>query len=167
MNRHYKVRRGERGIALATSLLFLLVVTVISVVAANNSTMGLKMSANMQDAYRSFQAAEAGVYAVLGLAGTAEDPFVRQDVVAEPFADMEENHPLRNLADDPDDVPVDVDVFMVAIDRTCPRAPVGAGGTSVGILDCDYYRVESEHDDPGSARTRVELGVVKTVIGSR
>ena len=52
-----------------TGLLFLLVVTIIAVTAANNSTLGLKMSASMQDSYRSFQSAEAGLDAVLGLAG--------------------------------------------------------------------------------------------------
>ena len=155
----------QRGVALVTALLFLLVVTVIAVTAANNSSLGLKMSASMQDAYRSFHAAEAGVYAALGLAGGSQDPFRREDVVLEPFADVG-IHPLRNLADDPDAAPIDVDVFLVAIQRPCPRPPNNRGGSSVGVVDCDYYRVESEHDVPGRARTRVELGVVKTVIGS-
>ena len=50
---------AQRGVALVTALLFLLVVTVIAVTAANNSSLGMKMSASMQDAYRSFHAAEA------------------------------------------------------------------------------------------------------------
>jgi hypothetical protein len=61
----------QSGVVLVTGLLFLLVVTIIAVTAANNSTLGLKMSASMQDSYRSFQSAEAGLYAALGLAGTA------------------------------------------------------------------------------------------------
>ncbi len=154
----------QRGVALVTALLFLLVVTVIAVTAANNSSLGLKMSASMQDAYRSFHAAEAGVYAALGLAGSAQDPFRREDVVLEPF-DGVGQHPLRNLADDPDAAPIDVDVFLISIQRPCPRPPTNRGGSSVGVFDCDYYRVQSEHDVPGRARNRVELGVVKTVIG--
>lgn len=165
MNTLQHSRNKQGGVALVSTLLFLLVVTIISITAANNSSLGLKMSANMQDAYQSFQAAEAGVYAALGLAGSAQDPFLRQDVVAEPFAGVAQ-HPLRNMAPDPNDVPVDVDVFLIAIDRACPRPPASRGGTSIGLLDCDYYRIESEHDLPGKARTRVELGVVKTVIGS-
>ena len=62
---------GQSGVVLVTALLFLLIVTVIAVTAANNSALGLKMSASMQDAYRSFQSAESGVYAALGLAGGA------------------------------------------------------------------------------------------------
>ena len=57
-NRHISPR--QQGVALVVALLFLLVVTVISVIAASNSAIGLKMSANMQDAYSSFQSAEAG-----------------------------------------------------------------------------------------------------------
>ncbi len=160
---------AQRGVALVTALLFLLVVTVIAVTAANNSTLGLKMSASMQDAYRSFHAAEAGIFAALGLAGGAQDPFQRQDVVTAPFDGMTTTHPLRNLAVDPSDpasAPIDVDVFLISIQRPCPRPPTAGGGSSVGVFDCDYYRIQSEHDVPGRARTRVELGVVKTVIGS-
>jgi len=156
---------GQSGVALVTALLFLLVVTVIAVTAANNSAVGLKMSANMQDAYRSFQSAESGVYAALGLAGGPQDPFQRQDVVEEPFQGVTD-HPFRNQAEDPNEVPVDVDVFLISIQRACPRPPSSRGGSSEGAFDCDYYRIESEHDAPGQARTRVELGVVKTVIGS-
>lgn len=165
----------QRGVALVTALLFLLVVTVIAVTAANNSTLGLKMSASMQDSYRSFHAAEAGIFAALGLAGGAEDPFQRQDVVNDPFSGITNaaDHPLRNLAaapNDPNDpnhlrVP-EVDVFLISIQRPCPRPPTARGGSSVGVFDCDYYRIQSEHDEPGRAKTRVELGVVKTVIGS-
>ncbi len=91
----------QAGVVLVTGLLFLLVVTIIAVTAANNSTLGLKMSASMQDSYRSFQSAEAGIDAVLGLAGTAWDPFKSRDDTAAPlqgFTDFEGgmNHPFRN-----------------------------------------------------------------------
>ncbi|MEM6581880.1 MAG: pilus assembly PilX N-terminal domain-containing protein [Pseudomonadota bacterium] len=154
----------QRGVALVTALLFLLVVTVIAVTAANNSALGLKMSASMQDAYRSFQSAESGIYAALGLAGSPQDPFMRQPIVTEPFQGVA-THPLRNQATDPNDVPVDVDVVLIAIQRECPRPPTERGGSSAGTFDCDFYRITSEHDEPGQARSRVELGVVKTVIG--
>jgi len=168
MKDNVKPATSQRGVALVTVLLFLLVVTVIAMTAANNSSLGLKMSASMQDAYRSFHAAEAGVYAALGLAGSSQDPFRREDVVLEPFAGITDDdvHPLRNLADDPSAAPINVDVFLISIQRPCPRPPTNRGGSSVGVFDCDYYRVQSEHDVPGRARTRVELGVVKTVIGS-
>ena len=39
-------------------------------------------------------------------------------------------------------------------------------GPGVGLFDCDYYSITSEHEVPREARTKVELGVVKTIIGS-
>ena len=160
MNTAYRHGR-QRGVALVVSLLFLLVVTLISVVAATNSSRSFKMATNMQDLAESFQAAEAGAYATLGLVDTANDPYQRVNN-ADPFAGIAAGaHPLRNLTD-PN--AVDVDVFAVALDRLCPRPADQTTGSSVGVYDCDYYRVESAHSNVGRARSRVQIGVVKTVI---
>lgn len=154
------INKTQRGVALVVALLFLLVVTVISVMAVSNSTIGLKMSANLQDSYASFQSAEAGIIAVLSLAGTADDPFDGDNTPA-PFAAFNSaNHPLRNIADGPDSV--DAEVFLTTAGTACPRNAVGS---SVGLFDCDYYRIAAEHEVPKEARTKVELGVVKTIIG--
>ena len=156
----FAAKNRQKGVALVVALLFLLVVTVISVIAASNSTIGLKMSANMQDAYASFQSAEAGIFAVLSLAGTANDPFDGDDTSA-PFAAFSSGtHPLRGLADGASSV--DADVFLTTAATACPRNAVGS---SVGLFDCDYYRITAEHEVPKEARTKVELGVVKTIIG--
>lgn len=153
----------QNGVVLVVSLLFLLVVTIISITAATNSAQGLRMASSMQDTYESFQSAEAGIYAALGLAGTANDPFLRNPVVA-PFAGISAaNHPLRSLRDGTGSVAVQV--FLIAPGRECPRPPGEAGGSSVGLFDCDYYRINAEHDVQGKARSRVELGVIKTVVG--
>lgn len=149
----------QSGVALVVALLFLLVVTVISVTAANNSAVGLKMAANMSDSYSSFQSAEAGIFGLLGLANTAFDPFDGTDSLT-PFTGVPaSDNPLRNL----NAGSVDVDVFITAGATQCPRQ---ANGYSTELLDCDYYRVASEHQEPQKARTKVELGVVKTIIGS-
>lgn len=150
----------QRGVALVVALLFLLVVTVISVIAASNSSLGLKMSANMADAYSSFQSAEAGVIAALGLAGTADDPFDGADTL-DLFDPNDPGNPLRQLNDGA--ASVDVDVFITSGATTCPRS---AAGSSVGLFDCDYYRVSGRHEVKKQARTGVQLGVVKTIIGS-
>ena len=155
-NPHMSLR--QQGVALVVALLFLLVVTIISVIAASSSAIGLKMSANLQDSYASFQSAEAGILAVLSLAGTADDPFRGND----------ENDPLAGVSPDPlgglndGSGSVDVDVFITGAATACPRSEAGS---SVGLFDCDYYRVAAEHEVPKQARTKVELGVVKTIIG--
>ena len=155
--------RSQRGVALVVSLLFLLVVSVISVMAASSSALGLKMSSNMADSYASFQSAEAGAIATLALAGAgSNDPFDGDDT-PDPFAafNPDTNHPLRGIADGVD--AVDVNVFMTTGSTTCPRSDAGS---SVGLFECDYYRIESEHEVVHKARTRVQLGVVKPIIGS-
>ena len=153
-------RSQQQGMALVVSLLFLLILTVISVVAATNSRSALKMSMNAQDGLQSFQAAEAGVYAALATSGTANDLFMgatEEDV----FADYsEEENPLALLDTGADSVTTDV--FLTADATACPRRE---NGSSVALFDCDYYRIESEHEVERRARTKINVGVVKTIIG--
>ena len=151
----------QSGVVLVTGLLFLLVVTIIAVTAANNSALGLRMSASMQDSYRSFQSAEAGADAVLGLKNTARDPFKNRDDTADPFQGLTGleggmNHPFRNQASDPNAVPTDVDVHF---NSTHPCRVVDYSN----LFDCDYYRIKSEHVQPGRARTQIQVGVAVAV----
>jgi type IV pilus assembly protein PilX len=146
----------QSGVVLVTGLLFLLVVTIIAVTAANNSALGLKMSASMQDSYRSFQSAEAGIDAVLGLAGTDLDPFEKKIDTADPFEGLIDfeggmNHPFRNQAADPNTVPIDVDVHFTS--------PGPLDGFSQDVFEIRYYRIKSEHVEPGRARTQIQVGV--------
>jgi len=147
----------QSGVVLVTGLLFLLVVTIIAVTAANNSALGLKMSASMQDSYRSFQSAEAGIDAVLGLGVTPLNPFEKRIDTADPLQGLTDfegsmNHPFRNQAADPSTVPIDVDVHFISTDP-CRLVDYS------DLFDCDYYRIKSEHVEPGRARTQIQLGV--------
>ena len=118
MKTHDAIRQ-QQGVALVVALLFLLVVTVISVIAASNSALGLKMSANMQDASESFQSAEAGIIATLSLAGTANDPFDgdgSQDIFratdgSKYWVCDDADNPLGNL-NDAGACKVETDVFL-------------------------------------------------------
>jgi hypothetical protein len=168
MKKSIQLRR-ERGIALAVALLFLLVVTIISVVAASNSALGVKISSNMQDTNASFQSAEAGVSALLMMVATGRDtpadPLQREDILA-PFADIPaENHPLLPLKETfgSENVDVAVQLYSADVDLECPRAPLEEG-ISLGTFKCDFYRIESEHIAPDRARSKIDLGIVKTAI---
>jgi type IV pilus assembly protein PilX len=157
-------RQRHTGVALVVSLLFLLVVTVISLIAASNSSIGLKMSTNMADASESFQSAEAGVIAVLAMArDAANDPFQGKDS-ANPFANFDPEtttHPLSNLNDGANNTKVTLSITNAG--AACPRSVTGS---SVGLFNCDYYRIESKHEVERKARTKVTLGAVKTLVGS-
>jgi hypothetical protein len=158
-----KIRKPQQGVALVVALLFLLVVTIISVIAASNSSISLKMSANLADNYASFQAAEAGIISVLSLVGTANDPFDGGDT-SDPFAGISaSNHPLRDLSDG--EASVDADVFLTTPATTCPTENV-ATASSAPLFDCEFYRIDAEHEVPREARTKVELGVVKKIVGA-
>jgi type IV pilus assembly protein PilX len=157
---HRGSNNQERGIALVSSILFLLVVTMISVVAASNSRSTLQMSMNAQDTLQSFQAAEAGVYAAMATVGTDDDLFTGNDKLGVFSSMNDEGHPLTLL--DHGRTSVDADVVVTSVGTACPRKTTSS---SVGLLDCDYYRIESQHAVDRRANTRVNMGVVKTVIG--
>ena len=150
----------QRGIALVVAMLFLLVVTILSVTAARNSSMSLKMSSNMPDQNNSLQAVEAALFATLALAGTADDPFDRNDD-NDPFQGIT---PLSGL-DDPNSIK-EIEVVLLSVDGACPRPRPGRGGSSAGFFACDYYRVDGNHEVPRRARTIASLGVVKTVLSN-
>jgi hypothetical protein len=154
--------RAEHGAVLVIAMLFLLVVTIISVVAARNSTLSTKMSSNIQDTYSSFQSAEAGMLATMLLTKTASDPFMRQDV-SDPFKNFTPaNHPLRDL-NGGGAANMTVKTYYDEDTVVCPRM-AGNRATSVDTFDCEYYRIESKHEEKQRARTLVDQGVVKTVM---
>lgn len=152
----------QRGVALVVALLFLLVVTLLSVTAARNSSFSLQMSGNMQDQNDSLQSAEAAVFGALALANTGDDP----------FNGFSTNNPFQGLSPSPLDAVSDpnavgASVTLTAIDRSCPRPQRSdSGGSSEGSFACDHYRIDGQHSVPMRARTRISLGVVKTVLAS-
>jgi hypothetical protein len=167
----------QRGITLVVAILFLLVLTIISVFAATNSSLELKMAGNMQDSFTSFQTAEAAAKAVLALStDPATDPFDGvstdqpvhpKDTDTEPgwdpfvdWADDAADHPLANVSGNVSDI--DVTLNLTTSASSCPRS---ANGFSSDILACDHYDIGAIHDEEQKARTEVHLGAVKTVIG--
>jgi len=169
------LNENQQGIALVVALLFLLVLTMLSVFAATNSSLELKMAGNMQDASVSFQSAEAGAIATLALANTVSEPFDglptnetmhRNDTDNipgwDPFIDWVDtaiDHPLRNVSGTP--VAMNIMINLTASANNCPRV---AKGYSADLFRCDHYDIESQHSEAHKASTKVHLGVVKTII---
>lgn len=152
--------REERGVALVVALIFLLVVTVISVVAANNSRQGLSMTTNLQDSYDSFQSAEAGVLAAIGTHKvTALDVFGDESEKNVFGALNNSTSPIGHL--NGGNSHTEVDVHVTDLDLDCPR---GELGSSVFEFDCTHYRIVAEHEVDRKAKSKVSQGVVKTRI---
>ncbi len=170
------LRRTQQGVTLVVAILFLLILTILSVFAATNSSLEFKMAGNMQDSYASFQSAEAGAIGTLALSDTANDPFDGlstedpvhpNDTDAEPgwdpfvsWADTANDHPLRGVSGTP--AAVNVTLHLTTAATNCPRA---VEGFSADLLACDHYDIESRHSEAQKATTEVHLGAVKTFIG--
>jgi hypothetical protein len=154
----FKPRSSQRGVALAFALILMTVLTMIGLFAASTSSLELRMARNMQDSMDSFQAAEAGIQALVSLVRTGPNPFEGEDN-DDPFDGVDPN-PLAQLNDGA--ASVDVEVVLLLRDATCPRS---IDGFSVDLVACDHYRVESLHDTP-DARTQLNEGIAKPVIGN-
>jgi len=158
------VKKHQQGSTLVVAILFLLILTVISVFAATSSSLELKMAGNMQDSYASFQEAEAGATATLALVGTPADPFDGVTITQDPFASFSNapaTHPLANISGGSGSVTVNLTLSTST--ASCPRI---TEGYSADLLTCDYYDIQSNHRELQKAQTEVHLGSVKTLIGS-
>lgn len=56
-----RIRAHEQGIVLITGLVFLVILTLLSITAMTTNTLDERMAANSQDVNRAFQAAESGL----------------------------------------------------------------------------------------------------------
>ena len=147
----------QRGIALAATLILLTAVTLLGLYAASNSSLGLFMAKNMQDAFDAFQSAEAGVAAVVGMPQVGTDP----------FTGTSNSNPLGSYSTillqelNRGAGSVDTSIELKLRNATCPRSELAS---STSLISCDHYRVVAvqESDD---ARATVAQGVVKSVIG--
>ncbi len=156
--RRFASKARQQGVALVISLILLTILTVLGVYAASTGALQLRMVGNMQESFDSFQAAEAGIAAVLSLVRTGPDPFTGNDEPT-PFTGAGSD-PLDELNDGSGSV--NVNVIMQLKGGTCPRREEGY---SVGLIDCDHYRIESQHTS-ADARTKLDEGIVKPVIGN-
>ena len=166
--------KKQQGAALIIGLLVLTILTIIGLSAMETSQFELKMAGNTQDFYNSFQQADAGVFAIMSfsrVSGLPDDnkPFDGDDNSA-PFTGLnnasDPPHPLWEVnhkrVDSNGDGDVEVDVVLAATGLPCPRAAVA---TSVDLIECEFYQVESEHTDvQTSARTHLFQGVSKELI---
>jgi len=168
------MKNRQEGMTLVMALLFLLILTMLSIFAASNSSLELKMAGNMQDSYSSFQSAEAGAIATMALSGTTIDPFVslsanatdfidgNHSYLEDPFinwVDSAEDHPLNGVSGTP--AALEVSLRLTTKASICPRA---IAGYSTDLLNCDYYDIASKHSEAHKASTEVHLGVVKAFI---
>lgn len=65
----FTTRHAQDGVALVTSLVILLVLTVLGIAAMRTSSLEERMAGNVQDAIHAFEAAESGLNAAMNDSG--------------------------------------------------------------------------------------------------
>lgn len=169
-------RNGQRGIALATALILLVVVTLVGMAAVRGTILQQKMTANFYDREVAFQAAEAalrqGEAAVLDAAGPTAfrdcsatsaikcvpDPFV--DITVRPVSAPLNTGTAPVTASTPQFVVEYLGNFIVSqtgahqVSNCSGYAPCGIASTS------DFYRITARSGSPVDGRASVTLQTV-------
>lgn len=150
-------RQRQKGAVLAISMIFLIIVTLIGVYAANTATMDVRMARNMQAQMESVQAAEAGLNAALEtLAPTTGVLLFTQ--LRTPTS-LDTGTLLNNLYSGGSDVAVSIN--YVGTDSTPRQLPSGCAGGSTGI-GYEFHRIVSGAESSDASATvgmRVSRGV--------
>lgn len=68
--RRLQTRAAQRGAALITSMVILLILTIIGITALGTTSLEQKMAVNIQEANRAFEAAESGLTRMFNAAGS-------------------------------------------------------------------------------------------------
>ncbi len=163
----------QRGVALATALILLIIVTLIGLAAVRGTTVQQRMTANFYDRNLAFQAAEAALNAAVQsfVAGTqviarncgAGGTICRSNPFADPNLD---NSRIQTVPTSVYDgiaaagQPQYVIEFMgefpnpelnTGFNQTANAAQYGAQGTNIMAL---YYRITARSADPATAGER-------------
>lgn len=176
--------KHQRGIALATALIFLVVITLLGLVAIRSSTTGLKLALNEQTQTDALVTAQSMMTAVLKKTSTLPaqpgDKLCYQFSV--PWADLEETAPvlwndLKQVSPEKDGVPCPVPVTKnedgayVTIQRLPPKAspPPAKSLTSLVRFGAATFALRGIYDGSkhGLGAADIEQGIKQIVPRSR
>ncbi|MDH3379422.1 MAG: PilX N-terminal domain-containing pilus assembly protein [Gammaproteobacteria bacterium] len=140
--------RSQQGVALAVSLVLLLVLTIIGVASLNTTALEEKMSTNIQEDHRAFTAAESGIR--IGLDGGVTLDLHVVDTVDQDFVDP----------DDTSRVMADAHVETAFIGWSPPKR--GSGYSAISFQAANFD-ISSEGTAGAGARSVVHQGVGQIV----
>lgn len=153
-------RRRQKGAVLAISMIFLIIVTLIGVYAANTATMDVRMARNMQAQKESAQAAEAGLNAAFETLAPVTGDLLFTSVTTPTALNI--GSLLDNLNTGSASVAVSI-AFMGKDTMPNGQAPTGQAGNQAKV-ECYFHRVVSTHEtaDASSAvGTRVKQCILE------
>lgn len=150
----------QKGAVLAISMIFLIIVTLIGVYAANTATMDVRMARNMQAQMESAQAAEAGLNAALETLAPATGDLLFTSVAA-PTA-LGTGTLLDQLNTGASSVSVSI-AYMGRAVVPDTQAPTGQAGGNSATIGFYFHRVVSAHET-ADANTTVGVRVKQAVL---
>lgn len=152
----------QSGMAMVIVMVMMIAITLFGIAVMNMGALEQRMAGNYQLLAESFEVSEAGLRGAIALsAGTAnpfnartmvEDPAQTAANAVNPFASVD---PLSSIHGE---AGLDVDLHLVGVGFDCPRS---SAPTSSTLIDCDYYRLDSQHK---VTNTGVKTGVALHVI---
>lgn len=158
----------QRGAALITALIFLIIITMLSLSSMRSSMLELRQSSNDEIRAAAFQNAQALVDAVLDM--PAAMPVVG-DVgyltCSADFADADCDQTTLALPDGLYQDQLDDETIRVRVERLGPtfRPPPRGLGTSARMLTAAAFKIEAAYDraDEGQGYSEITQGVLVVV----
>lgn len=163
-------RRAQRGAALFTALMFLVVLTLISLAAMRSSTLEMRMATNDEARLTAFQRTQAVVDATIGETDNIKviGAVGRRTCTGADAGDTPDGLDCDlygiELAGDSFDSDVADGIIKVAVTRLSPaEAPAPRSlGTSAAVYSVATFKVDSLYDgtENGLGRGRIVEGVM-------
>ena len=171
-----RTRRDQRGAALFTALMFLIVLTLISLAAMRSSTLEMRMASNDEARLTAFQRTQAIIDATIAVTDNVQvigDVGRRICTGAGP-SDTPDDLACTEYAIELADTVYDQDVndgkIKIAVTRLSPaEAPAPrAIGTSAAVYSVANFKVDAYYDgtEDGLGRGRIVEGVMVLISKS-
>ena len=170
------LRSMQRGAALFTALMFLIVLTLISLAAMRSSTLEMRMAANDEERLTAFQRTQAVVDATIGvidniqvIGDVGRRVCTGSNAQSTPDGVTCTKYTIA-LADSDFDADVTAGIAKVAVTRMSPaESPAPrALGTSAAVYSVATFQVDALYDgtDDGLGRGRIVEGVMVLISKS-
>lgn len=176
--RHHRTVRAARqtGAALFTALMFLIVLTLISLAAMRSSTLEMRMASNDEARLTAFQRTQAVIDATIAVTDNVQviGDVGRRVCTGTAAADTPDGEDCDvygiDLADDTYDTDVNDGIIKVAVTRLSPaESPAPrALGTSAAVYSVATFKIDALYDgtEDGLGRGRIVEGVMVLISKS-
>jgi len=162
-------KRAQSGLAMVAVLVMMIAISLFGVAVMNMSGLEQRIAGNFQLVAESFEVSEAGLRGAISLSEGTNDPFQGPGATLGTYVLVEDpsqtdthkvnpfygENPISSIYGESG---LNIALHLVGVERPCPRS---TNPTSTSISSCDYYRLDSFHENDS---TGVETGVAIQVV---